>query len=270
MIDRDFFSIEFSDPKHEHDQLRYITLKSKNLHGRADISVFIPKNSENIKDLPLCILLHGVYGSHWAWSLKGGVHITAQKLIDSGQLKPMILAMPSDGLLGDGSAYLTHKSADYEKFIVEDVPKAIRLCCSGYTEKSKTFISGLSMGGYGAMRIGAKYPDIFTSFSGLSSVCTYQDLAQFLEKNDSHQLDQSVKNKTSIFEQILLNKKRLNIFRFDCGRDDVLFEDNKNLHEMLNHEGIKHVFEELDGKHEWPYWEKNIERSLLFFSDMIE
>ena len=45
--------------------------------------------------LPLVLLLHGVYGSHWAWAFKGGAHRTAQRLIDAGAIPPLVLAMPS-------------------------------------------------------------------------------------------------------------------------------------------------------------------------------
>ena len=75
--------------------------------------------------LPLVILLHGVYGSHWCWSLKGGAHRTADHLVRTGQIRPMVLAMPSDGLWGDGSGYLPHNARNFERWILDDVPKAV-------------------------------------------------------------------------------------------------------------------------------------------------
>ncbi|MEZ4903874.1 MAG: hypothetical protein R2822_20045 [Spirosomataceae bacterium] len=50
----------------------------------------------------MVILLHGVYGSHWAWPLKAQVHQTLQTMMEEGQLPPMLLAMPSDGLFKMG------------------------------------------------------------------------------------------------------------------------------------------------------------------------
>ena len=69
----EFRTTEISDPKFESDNLRFITVKSKNLKGRGDICVFVPP-MQNVENLPLVILLHGVYGSAWVWSKKAGVH----------------------------------------------------------------------------------------------------------------------------------------------------------------------------------------------------
>ncbi len=260
-----FFTFEISDPRFENDNLRHITLKSKNLQGRGDITLFIPPNCQNLTDLPLVILLHGVYGSHWAWSLKGGVHNTAAKMIANGEIKPMILAMPSDGLFGDGSGYLPHNEANFEQWIVSDVPKAVQFATDCFTKKSKVFITGLSMGGYGALRLGAKYPNVFSSFGGLSSVTNYKEMGQFLEEYSKHKFEKETTLQENVIEVLLQNRATLPPFIFDCGSEDILIEANKNLHLALKKEGIKHVYNQPSGGHEWPYWEKNIVNHLLFF-----
>ncbi|MDP1815631.1 MAG: alpha/beta hydrolase-fold protein, partial [Leadbetterella sp.] len=168
-----FFTTEISS----YEVLDFITVKSNALKKRADITIFNPaKNDISDKSLPLVILLHGVYGSHWAWSMKGKVHETAQRLIKEGKIKPMLFAMPSDGLLGDGSGYVPHKTENYEKWIVEDVIDVMKEQYTQITDKSPIFITGLSMGGYGALRLGAKYPHLFKAFSGLSSITHFEQL----------------------------------------------------------------------------------------------
>jgi putative tributyrin esterase len=255
-----FFTVELSDPRFESDNLRLITVKSPALKKRADISVFVP-------DVPLSeikgmvILLHGVYGSHWAWTMNGGVHKTAQKLIDEGILPPLLLVMPSDGLFGDGSGYVPHQTEDYEKWIVEDVVNVITQQIAG--RELPLFITGLSMGGYGALRLGAKYFDKFRAFSGHSSVTELGQLSQFLE--DFEGLIAAVQAKESVLESMLKNKANLSPFRFDCGSEDILIEPNRQLHQALVQHQIQHTFEEFSGGHEWPYWEKHIVGSLLFF-----
>src|SRR3546814_20544624 len=96
-----------------------MTVKSASLGARADISLFVPDCVAGLADVPIVILLHGVYGSHWAWALKGGAHLTAQRLIDEDTIPPLVLAMPSDGLWGDGSGYVPHRTRDFERWIVE-------------------------------------------------------------------------------------------------------------------------------------------------------
>jgi putative tributyrin esterase len=264
-----FFTIEFSDPRFEKEHLRNITVKSKNLQGRGDITVFIPPNVAENQALPLVILLHGVYGSHWAWTQKAGVHHTALRLIEEGKIAPMMLAMPSDGLWHDGSGYLEHQSQNFEKWIVEDVPQAVRECTPFFTEKSPIFITGLSMGGYGALRLGAKYSNVFKAFSGLSSVTTFQEMGQFMENQDLSNLSKKVKQQEDLLSIILENKNTLNPFRFDCGSEDILIDENRNLHKALKDNNIAHIYEEFTGKHEWAYWEKHIIDTLIFFQNNL-
>lgn len=75
--------------------------------------------------------------------------------------------MLSDGLFGDGSEYVPHKMEHYEKWIVQDVVTSVKEKNEQIKDHSPIFIAGLSMGGYGALILGAKYPDLF---SGLSSM----------------------------------------------------------------------------------------------------
>jgi hypothetical protein len=97
-----FATIDLSDPVYEWEHLRFLTFKSPVLRGRGDVTLFVPLDSENAQNLPMVVLLHGVYGSHWNWALKGGAHRTAQAMIAGGEISPMVLVMPSDGLWGDG------------------------------------------------------------------------------------------------------------------------------------------------------------------------
>src|SRR5262249_27299910 len=133
-------------------------------------------------DIPLVILLHGVYGSHWAWALKGGAHRTAARMIDKRELPAMVLAMPSDGLWGDGSGYLPHRHENFERWIVDEVPAAVREAVPSVTEASPVFINGLSMGGFGALRLAAKYPRKFRAAGGHSSITHFSQFKLFVEE----------------------------------------------------------------------------------------
>ncbi|WP_273215413.1 alpha/beta hydrolase [Runella zeae] len=256
-----FFTVELSEPRFERDHLRLITVKSNALQKRADISVFVPPVPfSELKGM--VILLHGVYGSHWAWTLKGGVHHTALQLINENKIPPMMLVMPSDGLFGDGSGYVPHLSEDYEKWIVEDVPKVVEEEIVGHP--LPLFVTGLSMGGYGALRLGAKYSNLFRAFSGHSSITEFTQLRHFVK--DFEGLQASTQITDSVIDTILVHRHHLAPFQFDCGRSDVLIEANRALHQALQTHQISHQYREFEGGHEWPYWEKHIADSLLFFS----
>jgi len=260
-----FFTTELSFPENEFFHLRFLTVKSKSLAKRADITVFIPPVSDQVLDV--VILLHGVYGSHWAWAMNGGVHKTANALIQQGKMRPMVLVMPSDGLYGDGSGYLPHRTENYEKWIVEDVIEVVKEQFPVVNDQSQFFITGLSMGGYGAMRLGASYPDVFRSFSGLSSITEFAQLSLFLEEEDFRKLKQDTLTQESVLECILSNREKLLHFYFDCGTEDLLIDYNRKLHHQLIEHNIPHTYKEHPGAHQWVYWQNHIADSLLFFNN---
>ena len=262
-----FRTIEISDPRFEGEGLRWVTVKSRALKHRADLTLFVPNSTGSRKHLAVVILLHGVYGSHWAWALKGGAHRTAARLIAAGEIPPLVLAMPSDGLWGDGSGYLPHRSADFERWIAEEVPGAVRESVPGVDEGSPLFISGLSMGGFGALRLAAKYPEKFRAAGGHSSITHFDQFKLFVEEPlDSYGCPEEDQ---SVYECIERNRERLPALRFDCGTEDPLIEYNRELARKLKQAGIAHTYEEFPGGHSWPYWETHLADMLKWFGKLL-
>lgn len=259
-----FKTTEISNPEFESNNLRFITVKTKNLNGRGDICLFVPP-MQDLNDIPITILLHGVYGSAWIWAHKAGVHFTALKLMQEGKIKPMILAMPSDGLWGDGSGYLKHTELNFENWIVDDVINAVIENIPCTSKNSDLFISGLSMGGFGALRLGIKYSDKFKAVSAHSSITDINQMPLFVEEPLDSYKKGNLEDE-SIWKTIQKNKENLPKFRFDCGVDDLLIEHNRTLHNQLKEENIHHIYEEFDGAHEWKYWEEHIKDTLLYFN----
>lgn len=262
-----FRTIEISDPRFEADRLRHITVKSNNLKGRGNISVYIPAGKD-YTDLPITILLHGVYGSHWSWSHKGGIHHKMNEWIAHGKLDPMIVAMPSDGLWGDGSGYLPHEYVNFEKWIVEDVIDAVVEIIPEASDHSQLFLAGLSMGGFGALRIGAKSGPKFTAIAGLSSITKVEQIADFVEEDWSSKFLSSSEG-NSVIATILKHRKHLPNIYFNCGLSDSLLSENRILHQQLEHHGIHHVYVEAAGGHDWSFWEATIFETMLFFDDLM-
>lgn len=265
-MEKRFKTIEISSGRFEQDRLRFVTVHSKNLGGRGDICVFIPPGIS--PGVPLVILLHGVYGSAWSWALSGGVHHSAFSLMDSGAIPPMIIAMPSDGLWGDGSAYLPHSGHDFEKWIAEDVPALMQEIFTEVTEQSPCFIGGLSMGGFGALRIGAKYHERFSGISAHSSITSLEQMKYFT-KEDLQLYAQPDKTDEDVLVTMMRYKDHLPPLRFDCGEEDELITYNRRLHEALEREGLQHEYHEFPGGHQWAYWEEHVKDSLRFFAGLL-
>jgi enterochelin esterase-like enzyme len=247
--------------------LRAMTVKSPALQARADLSIYLPEGHEKPAHLPVVTLLHGVWGSHWAWSLKGEAHLTLQHLIHSGEIPPMILAMPSDGLWGDGSGYLPHGRQHYGKWITEDVPHAVSEA-TGNSLDSIHFINGLSMGGFGALRLGAANPDRYLAFAGHSSITDVKQMSLFVEELPEAYTEAPVANH-SVLATILAHREKLRPFCFDCGVDDLLIEHNRELKRALEEHHLSFQYQEHPGGHEWPYWIDHLRDTLKFFATQL-
>ena len=112
---------------------------------------------------PLCLFLHGGGGSH-------------QNLIDmrslferwwsDGVVAPMVIAMAGTGAM---SYYLDHPdgSARWESFIAEDFLAHLREKFNLGRERESTFITGISMGGYGSLKIAFSRPDRFAAVAAI-------------------------------------------------------------------------------------------------------
>jgi S-formylglutathione hydrolase FrmB len=214
------------------------------------------------------ILLHGVYGSHRVWTQLGGAHIVYDKLRKQG-LNEFVIVMPSDGGHKEGSGYLPLQDANYEKWIVEDVITTIQTHMPQCSINSKVYISGLSMGGYGALRLGAKYPHLFAGISAHSSITKLDDFTHFVDEDTLQSLHQHRdKYEADVYKGITANQDLLPPFRFDCGKSDVLYESNIALVNKLQSLGISYQFDTFRGEHEWGYWHKHLEDTLQFFASI--
>ncbi len=256
------------DPQYGHYQivpagepgLHFLSFRSPALGGRrGDVTLYIPPG---VRPSAVAVLLHGVYDTHWAWALKGAAHRTADRLIGEGAIAPIALIMPSDGLWGDGSAYVPHADADYERWIVDDVVGAVHRALD--LPPMELFITGLSMGGYGSLRLGAKYANRFRAIAAHSAIVNLQSLGSFVI-DPLADYEYAGSEELNVFAQMRKNRNALPPLRFDCGVEDVLLEENRALHGQLRNAGIEHEYLEYPGGHEWSYWSARVAETLRFF-----
>lgn len=259
---------ELSDPIFERDGVRFATLYSSALCGRGDVSIFVPPQVETHSPVPIVFLLHGVYCSHWAWFFKGGAHRTALELITAGRIRPMILVAPSDGLFQDGSGYLRHSGRDYEAWIVVDVLNAVLRAFPYLNSNSPLFLAGLSMGGYGALRLGGKHAEFFRGISAHSAITTIEEMKLYLF--EPFLVEQVAADEMDILHWFEVNRHLLPPLRLDCGIGDFLIEGNRRFHCELERRGIHHEYLEFEGAHTWEYWRSHFVSSLLFFEDILQ
>ena len=143
--------------------------------------------------------------------------------------------------------------------------------------REDTFIAGLSMGGYGAIRNGLKYHDTFSHIAGLSSGIMMDDILN--SDNDSPMPFMRRSYYESVFgdldklpgsdmdcEALILDlkKKEAQIPRMYlcCGTEDFLVEKNRAYRDFLRNQGVDLIYEEGSGTHSWDFWDTYIQRVL--------
>jgi putative tributyrin esterase len=263
-----FRTIEFSDAALTQEGLCFATVKSRALGRRADITFYIPPQTTSQTSVPIIVLMHGVFGSHWAWVFKGGAHVAAARLIALDILPPVVIAMPSDGLWGDGSGYVAHNECDYERWIMEEVRAAAIEACASCDQNSSLLLAGLSMGGFAALRLAGKYPERVSAAAAHSAVTEASELDPLIEENRSGW--STSPEDVSVIAALRAAGDRLPPIRFDCGREDPFLQSNRLLHDMLESNGIAHIYAEADGGHNWSYWQREIDQTFRFFGALLK
>jgi S-formylglutathione hydrolase FrmB len=143
-------------------------------------------------------------------------------------------------------------------------------------ERADNFSAGLSMGGYGAIKFGLKYPSTFAfaaSMSGALAAATWteDDLKNLKAIYDSlppvfGPAASDVRKASDIFRIVeTLSPSRISAlpyFYLDCGTEDFFIETNHRFAELLREKKISHEYRELPGAHSWQYWDQQVKEVL--------
>jgi enterochelin esterase-like enzyme len=261
-----YSSLKLAEVVRQRESLRVLSFESEALGGRGDVTLYVPPGAH--QDLPLVLLLHGAYGNHWAWANNGGAHRTAARLIERGLMRPLVLAMPADGLWGaagsEGSA--RRHPGDYESWIMDEVVSCVAEVLPELDLDPPLFLAGLSMGGYGALRLGAKYGRRILGISAHSAMTHLAESGRYKDEPQSGlQTDRH-----SVAWWLIRNRATLAPLRFDCGTEDPLIAANRRLHADLTAHGVRHRYEEFPGYHSWDYWALHLPDTLLFFEECLK
>jgi putative tributyrin esterase len=267
MAEPRFRSLEVSDTSFAPEGFVAVTVKSPALRARGDILIYRPPWSRGAVGVPVILLLHGAFSSGWAWAWKGGAHRALDAAISARVIAPAVLVMPTDGLWDDGSGYVTHASQDFEGWIADDVPDAVEAVCSEVNPQSKWCIAGLSMGGFGALRLACAGRRRFAAAAGMSSVT---DLCQFPGISETPLRDAVVHPaQVSIIASLDASGNAPPPLSIDCGLEDSLLEPNRALHAELLRRGVTHFYSEFPGGHTWDYWRARLPEVYRFFGKAL-
>ena len=201
-------------------------------------NTILPEEGE--PPFPVLMQLHGLSDDLDAW-------IQRSNFIRHVEKYPMIVVLPDGGTSG----YLNWKVSDrlhkcrYEDLLMQDIPA--HLTRQFNVADGPWAIGGLSMGGYGAVRLGLKYPDRFCSIWGHSSAFM---IDEFL---DPDLIDNVEDANPYRHADALEEREQRPVISFDCGVDDRLIDHNRSFHAHLHSLGVEHHYAEHPGEHTWVY-----------------
>ncbi|KQR71926.1 alpha/beta hydrolase family protein [Pedobacter sp. Leaf176] len=237
-----------------------IVFNSKNLHQADTTWIFMPKNLTEKDKVPAIFLLHGFGGNYKQWN----TIMDAQKYADEYHC---IIICP-DGLVK--SWYINSPAKtdwQYETFFFDELLPKIE---KDYPiDGANLFITGLSMGGHGALWLFLKHPEKFRSAGSTSGGVNLRDaigkfgVPELLGNPDK---DSDIWLKYSVIKNIdkLAGSKKEIIF--DCGAGDFFYQSNNALKEKCDSLKINATYISQPGNHNSDYWKKSIRQQFEFFS----
>lgn len=213
---------------------------------------------------PVLYLLHGATGCYSDWSKKTDLHPLANKY-------NVIIVCPD----GQDSWYFdspVDPKMQFETYVSKELVEYIDSHYRTIANRYMRAITGLSMGGHGALFLAFRHPDVFWSCGSMSG---NMDITQFPDSwhikdrlgtyagNEQRWRDHAVCNLLGQVKDCPL-KPAQNIL-IDDGLNDIFIKNNIAMHDKMVEMGIDHDFTVRPGRHSWDYWVNSLDYHMMFF-----
>lgn len=244
----------------------------------VNVCVALPSDYDSVTTtkFPVLYFLHGLFENETSWSERGGEQIF-DGLLNSGEVGKFIVVLPNGGRTFYVNSSDGHER--YEDFFIQELVPAIDRQYRTIPDASERGISGSSMGGYGALHIAMRHPDVFGSASSHSAALVpkfpnplptegrWGFYAKVLQGPFGTPLSESYWEANSPLTLAEHPDKFRNLkLYFDCGDQDRYgFEEGAQLlDKTLTANGFPHEFHLRPGNHGWSYLSQYMKYSLLF------
>ncbi len=255
-----------------------IEYHSPALQRKSRSWVIIP---EGVNRFPVLYLLHGLPDRPEDWLRRSPIASIAASL-------PLAIIIPEGGGLYCGA---------WERYLVEDIPRIMENRIEVIPKRECRGVAGISIGGYGALKIAFKHPERYGSVSCHSGAVgwghrplegegSWKELlhhqggwlfggglpyrlamkAPFRKYLSAYKRLESMRCKENDLYEIAASSFRMNPpkISLDCGTDDFLKGDNQEFHSFLSERGVEHDYREYPGAHNWNYWNARMSEMLNF------
>lgn len=257
-----FFQFSFSKT-----QVDTLSVYSPKMNKTVKSVVIVPKNYCKHRQYPVLYLLHG-YSDNYAKWVK-----TVPSIKTLSTDHQMIIVCPDGGYSSWYFDSPIDSTFQYETFIIKDLLTVIDNKYSTIKDRNARAITGLSMGGHGALYLALRNKNLFAhagSMSGgvdLRTSTKKYDLAKRIGSFEDH--PEEWDNRSVVNMVNSLKNKELDLI-IDCGVSDFFYQINAALHRRLISLNIDHDYIERPGVHNWVYWTNSIQYQMLYFDRCFE
>ena len=243
---------------------------SETLALSVSAHVLIPQRplSKVHKRHPTLFLLHGLSDDHTLWTRRTSIERYAAT-------RDLAVVMPAAGRsfyqdMAGGARYWT--------FLSEELPDVMRSFFPLSEKRADNFAAGLSMGGYGALRLALAFPERFAagvSFSGaLDYVRRLRDSGRTRSRITKAEWDaiagtrkdaaRSTSDLWHLARRVASRSGPKPALWLSCGTEDDIIGGSRAFHRHLEGARYPHHYEEGPGAHDWAYWDRQIERAIAW------
>ena len=238
-----------------------VEVPAQKMNRSIKVAVVVPHQYRIYPDTkyPVVYLLHGAWGCYRDWPHKANLDSLADTY-------STIIVCPD----GQDSWYLDSPidpSFQFETFISYELVNYIDTHYRTYPRREMRAITGLSMGGHGALWNAFRHPDVFASCGSMSGgvdISKYPGRWHIADRLGDYDNNQQRWIDHSVISLVPTLEPGQNII-IDIGYDDLFFEVNNNLHEALLQQGVEHDYTVRHGDHNWQFWVNSIDYHMMFF-----
>lgn len=246
-----------------------ITVNVQSLAMKKDIPalVILPDSHANSDArYPVIYLLHGFGGNYKTWfDIKPNLPQIANE-------KGVIFVLP-DGATSWYWDSPVNENLKYETFTATELVNYVDQNFKTVKSPKARAITGLSMGGQGAMFLALNHPDTFGaagSTSGGVDIRPFPKNWDMAKNLGDYENNKQRWDEFAIIEKVSNLKPNVLAIIFDCGTEDFFFKVNENLHNKLLQMKIPHDYISRPGVHNGKYWENSIDYQITFFKKFFD
>jgi len=244
-----------------------VTTFSEAMHKQIKAVVITPADYNTGQKFPVLYLLHGYSGNYGDWINKVPA---LTRLTDAYHL---IIVCPD----GDFASWYMDSpvktGSKYETYVASELVKWVDQHYATISDRKGRAITGLSMGGHGALYLAFRHADTFGAAGSMSGGVDLRPFPQSFGLDEvlgSYREHPERWEKNSVINMLYLLTPNLLELTIDCGADDFFSMYNNKLHEQLLERKIPHDYTVRPGGHTWEYWSNSVKYHVLFFHDYFE